>query len=393
MRFGVASEATWTRAADDGPSSRAPRAAGTHAVRPGPARLCTVVGALALSAASLLAAGVLIAGVLAPGAAASPNVIDLQEQARQARNEIARLDQRAAKLTERYNAARSALDALNIRLQETRRDLARAEVELDQAQEIRGARLAAMYKSNGYSLLDVLFSLGDIGEAETQLSYFQSIDEADQETVDRIAAMERNVEKLAAAIDADRANALDKEMDLRERQATIEDELAAREQLVADLDAQVRRILARQAQLEAEASARLARNAGVDLAAISGSPAQIAVIRETMKYLGIPYVWAGATPSGGFDCSGLVLYVYAKFGVDFPHGATMQAHMGEPVSLMEAQPADLVFFGNPSFYHHVGIYVGNGLFIEAPHTGDVVKVSKLAGRGCSLICRYPIRLP
>ena len=64
-----------------------------------------------------------------------------------------------------------------------------------------------------------------------------------------------------------------------------------------------------------------------------------------MKYLGIPYVWAGATPSGGFDCSGLVLYVYAKFGVQFPHGATMQAHMGDPVSLSQAQPADLVFFG------------------------------------------------
>jgi cell wall-associated NlpC family hydrolase len=112
-----------------------------------------------------------------------------------------------------------------------------------------------------------------------------------------------------------------------------------------------------------------------------------------MKYLGIPYVWAGATPSGGFDCSGLVLYVYAKFGVSFPHGATMQAHMGTPVPFGKMEPADLVFFGNPSFYHHVGIYIGNGLFIEAPHTGDVVKVSLLAGRGSTLACRYPILLP
>ena len=111
-----------------------------------------------------------------------------------------------------------------------------------------------------------------------------------------------------------------------------------------------------------------------------------------MKYLGIPYVWGGASPSGGFDCSGLVLYVYAKFGVNFPHGATMQAHMGTPVPFDQLEPADLVFFGDPSFYHHVGIYIGNGLFIEAPHTGDVVKVSQLAGRGGTLACRYPIRL-
>ena len=134
-------------------------------------------------------------------------------------------------------------------------------------------------------------------------------------------------------------------MGLREQQAAIEDELAAREQLLADLDARVKKLLAQQARLDAAASARLARAAGVDLATIHGTPAQIAVVKETMKYLGIPYVWAGATPSGGFDCSGLVLYVYAKFGVEFPHGATMQAHMGDPVSLAQAQPADLVFFG------------------------------------------------
>jgi cell wall-associated NlpC family hydrolase len=88
-----------------------------------------------------------------------------------------------------------------------------------------------------------------------------------------------------------------------------------------------------------------------------------------------------------------VLYVYARFGVDFPHAATLQARMGTPVPLSQAQPADLVFFGTPAFYHHVGIYIGDGLFIEAPHTGDVVKVSVLAGRGCTLVCRYPVRLP
>jgi cell wall-associated NlpC family hydrolase len=239
----------------------------------------------------------------------------------------------------------------------------------------------------------VLFNLNDLGEAGTQLGYFRSIDEADQQTVARIAAMELQIRQLTKQMDVDRADALVKEMGLREQQAAIEDELAAREQLLTDLDARVKKLLSQQAKLDAAASARLARAAGVDLATIHGTPAQIAVVKETMKYLGIPYVWAGATPSGGFDCSGLVLYVYAKFGVQFPHGATMQAHMGDPVSLASAQPADLVFFGYPAFYHHVGIYIGNGLFIEAPHTGDVVKVSQLAGRGCALICRYDISLP
>jgi cell wall-associated NlpC family hydrolase len=344
--------------------------------------------------AGLLALILLGAAVLAPAASAAPaSVEDLEAQARGVRREVSRLDHRAAILTEKYNLARAELDAVNVRLLEARRDLERAQLELETAQALRGARLAAMYKSGGYSVLDVLFSLSDLGEADTQFGYFRSIDEADQETVTRIAAMETRIRGLAKQTDADRAVALDKEMALREQQAAIEDELAARETLLADLDARVKKLLAQQAKLDAAASARLARAAGVDLATIHGTPAQIAVVRETMKYLGIPYVWAGATPSGGFDCSGLVLYVYARFGVEFPHGATMQAHMGKPVSLAQAQPADLVFFGTPAFYHHVGIYIGNGLFIEAPHTGDVVKVSRLAGRGCSLICRYSISLP
>ena len=343
--------------------------------------------------ACVLALVLLCAALLPTAASSSPSIEDLEAEALDVRREVSRLDHRSEVLTEKYNAARAELDAVNVRLQEARRTLERVRTELDSAQALRGARLAAMYKSDGYGVLDVLFNLDDIGEADTQLGYFRSIDEADQETVTRVATMEKQIQRLARQMDQDRADALEREMDLRDQQAAIEDELAAREQLLTDLDARVKKLLAQQARLEAEAAARLAKDAGVDVATIHGTPAQIAVIRETTKYLGIPYVWAGATPSGGFDCSGLVLYVYAKFGIQFPHGATMQAHMGDPVSLANAQPADLVFFGNPAFYHHVGIYIGSGLFIEAPHTGDVVKVSKLAGRGCTLICRYDIRLP
>jgi peptidoglycan DL-endopeptidase CwlO len=355
-----------------------------------PAHAAAVAACFALCALAALTAG---AALVPPAAHASPTVEDLESQATSVRREVARLDHRAEILTEKYDSARAALDALNIRLDETRRDLERAQSELDAAQQLRNERLVTMYKSGGYDLLDVLFNLQDLGDAGTQMDYFRAIDKADQDTVIRIAGMEKQIQQLSQQMDKDRSDALKREMGLREQQAAIEDELAAREQLLTDLDARVKKMLAQEAKLDAAASARLAKAAGVDLATIHGTPAQIAVVKETMKYLGIPYVWAGATPSGGFDCSGLVLYVYAKFGIQFPHGATMQAHMGHPVPLSQAQPADLVFFGYPAFYHHVGIYIGNGLFIEAPHTGDVVKVSVLAGRGCSLICRYDLHLP
>jgi cell wall-associated NlpC family hydrolase len=92
-----------------------------------------------------------------------------------------------------------------------------------------------------------------------------------------------------------------------------------------------------------------------------------------MQYLGVPYVWGGAGPNG-FDCSGLVAYVYAQIGVSLPHHAASDYSLGTPVAQSDLQPGDLVFF---SGLGHMGIYIGGGQMIHAPHTGDVVKISSI----------------
>src|SRR6266536_3338536 len=99
------------------------------------------------------------------------------------------------------------------------------------------------------------------------------------------------------------------------------------------------------------------------------------VVGIAMRYLGVPYVWGGASPSG-FDCSGFVMYVFAQVGVSLPHNAAAQYGYGSPVSSGDLQPGDLVFFDGLG---HVGLYIGGGQFIHAPHTGDVVKISSISG--------------
>ena len=104
------------------------------------------------------------------------------------------------------------------------------------------------------------------------------------------------------------------------------------------------------------------------------------VIDTAAKYLGVPYLWGGTTPSG-FDCSGFVQYVLRENGISITRTTyTQWDNDGVYVSRSELQPGDLVYFGSSSAPHHVGMYVGNGMYIHAPRTGDVVKYSSLDSR-------------
>jgi cell wall-associated NlpC family hydrolase len=110
------------------------------------------------------------------------------------------------------------------------------------------------------------------------------------------------------------------------------------------------------------------------------------VVSTAMQEIGVPYRWGGASPRAGFDCSGLVKYVFAKLGVSLPHYAAAQWHSpdGVWVAPNRLQPGDLVFFigsdGTRKAPGHVGIYVGDGYLIDAPHTGSLVRIDSLNER-------------
>jgi cell wall-associated NlpC family hydrolase len=107
-----------------------------------------------------------------------------------------------------------------------------------------------------------------------------------------------------------------------------------------------------------------------------GTSAADQVIKIAKKYLGIPYLWGGTNPDKGLDCSGLVQLVYKQVGVDLPRVSRDQARAGTKVdSLKQAKPGDLVFFHSP--VSHVGIYLGDGMMLDAPKTGDKVKIQKV----------------
>jgi cell wall-associated NlpC family hydrolase len=179
--------------------------------------------------------------------------------------------------------------------------------------------------------------------------------------------------------------------------ASIESQLGQRRSLLGSIRGEIAHLkeveAARQAQLQREAEARVAQQQSdqrqaslaptVPVTAPSAPappstappPTHGGVVGIAMHYLGTPYVWGGASPSG-FDCSGFVMYVFAQVGVSLPHSSYAQYGYGSPVSRGDLQPGDLVFFDGLG---HVGIYVGGGSFIHSPHTGDVVKISTMSG--------------
>ena len=121
-------------------------------------------------------------------------------------------------------------------------------------------------------------------------------------------------------------------------------------------------------------------SSSANMASYSGlSAKRTAVLDYAAKFLGVPYVYGGSTPSG-FDCSGFTSYVYKNTVCSIERVAQAQFDTTTRVSRDELLPGDLVFFGSSAYsISHVGIYVGDGQFIHAPHTGDVVKYDSLSG--------------
>jgi peptidoglycan DL-endopeptidase CwlO len=112
---------------------------------------------------------------------------------------------------------------------------------------------------------------------------------------------------------------------------------------------------------------------------VSADAFGLKAVSYARRFLGVPYRWGGSSPSG-FDCSGLVRFVYGHFGIALPHSSYGDFDLGRRISRGALRPGDLVFFDGIG---HVGMYIGRGRFIHAPHTGTRVQITTLASYGSS----------
>jgi cell wall-associated NlpC family hydrolase len=166
---------------------------------------------------------------------------------------------------------------------------------------------------------------------------------------------------------------------MERQRAEVEGQLEERERLLAGVEEEIADLVreAEEAARRRAAAAAAAARPATDYGDPTNAP-RSSVVAIALSKLGSPYKWAAAGPDM-FDCSGFTMWCYAQIGVSLPHSSRAQINVGQRVSKANLQPGDLVFFGR-STIHHVGIYVGNGNYVHAPSTGDVVKVSSLGAR-------------
>jgi cell wall-associated NlpC family hydrolase len=279
------------------------------------------------------------------------------------------------KVTEAFNAARDDLAAQQAAAQgaEATMQKARAAQAVAQ-QEVRGIARSA-YTGQGGTFQALLTS----NSAEDFIGQVT--------TLQKIAGHQTAVLDQAAAAGAQATQAQQKAAAaLTKARATYQAVAGQQAQLQAQVNsfqADFNRLTAQEKQAAVAAAGGGAGSAsrGVDRSAVaptgpvvaSSQAAQVAV-DTALAQRGKPYVWAAAGP-GSFDCSGLMQYAYKAAGVSLPHSSLAQSTMGKPVAKSALQPGDLVFFYTP--VSHVGMYIGNGQFVQAPTAGDVVKVSSL----------------
>lgn len=302
--------------------------------------------------------------------------------------ELASLDNELEIASQQYDQSSDQLNQLNARVQAAQTDLASAQQAYSVQSDILGERATSIYKDGTLSGVEVLLDSKSVSDFIARVKFLNTVGLADASTADSLKAEKDQMEAQLVDLKNSQEEAASLEFEMKARKIEVQLRIAERQQMMASTQGNLLAMLNTEAaRRETQESALLqqvlsgANKAGIVVE--PGSPVETA-----LAYHGVPYLWGGATPAG-FDCSGLVMYVFAQHGVDLPHYSGSQFQMGTPVALSAIQPNDCVFFGNP--VHHVGIYCGGGYFIEAPHTGDFVKIAKLSDWSGQIagVRRYP----
>jgi peptidoglycan DL-endopeptidase CwlO len=263
----------------------------------------------------------------------------------------------------------------------TEKELKQSEEDIKSEQELFNKRIRAIYINGVDGYVNVLLESNGFSDFLSRVGTLKSIMELDKKITTNIRVKQidlnnkkeelNNINEKLLALNDENNKKLDKFNTDKSEQSKLIDEAKKQEKLYSSIvDASQSKLNETLKQIESIRKSVPKYTPSRGAVPISSN----AVVAYASNFLGTPYLWGGTTPSG-FDCSGFTQYVYRHFGVSLGRTTYDQINNGYAVSRDQLQAGDLVFYGKGGSPTHMGIYIGNGMYIHAPRTGDVIKIS------------------
>ncbi|MEW9923048.1 NlpC/P60 family protein [Clostridium butyricum] len=251
-------------------------------------------------------------------------------------------------------------------IQENEQKIELAEADIEEKDNALAERLNIIQKNGGIEstpmkYLDALLSSEDILDAVQKVHLISKICTSDKKLIQNAKDAKDNLTQIKENIEKE-------QKELEKSKGYLENEI---KELETDKEKLIDYVKENSSLLDLSTNNIIPVTLPSDI-----SEEAKAIILEAEKYLGVPYLWGGTTPDG-FDCSGYMQYIFASKNISIPRVSQDQQSFSTKVSMSEIKPGDLVF-NKASDSTHVGMYIGNDMYIHAPHTGDVVKISQLS---------------
>ena len=326
---------------------------------------------------------------------AAPSVDDFKDNKAAKESEVSSLQDQLTDIMSKLGDLEESLIEKGEEITKAEEDLKEAQEKEQEQYEAMKKRIKFMYEEGDTTALETLVTAENFSDLVNKAEYVQNVHTYDRKQLEEYIETKQQIADLKTTLEDEQKNMESMQAEYENKESELSSTIESKKAEVANLDSQIQ-AAAEAAAAEALAAQQQAAAANNNNGGGSGnrnnggngtkpapaptpsgggsgntSTAQ-AIVNAAYSQLGVPYVWGGTTPGVGLDCSGLTQYCHRVAGISIGRTSEVQGGGGKAVS--NPQPGDLVCYGS-----HIGIYIGGGQMIHAPHTGDVVRVANVYG--------------